>query len=146
MYARSISVCAGVLLLVAAFGNCAIGAEDWPRFRGVNGSGISTSHGLPVEFGPEKNVVWKVKTPPGSSSPVISRGQLFFSSFEGDRRTLHCLDAATGKPLWTQSVTKLREEAATRPNGPATPTPACDGQSVFVLYPDVGVLGYSTSG
>jgi outer membrane protein assembly factor BamB len=146
VFTRSTSGCIGVLLVVAAVGNCAIGAEDWPRFRGVNGSGISTSHGLPVEFGPEKNVVWKVKAPPGSSSPVISHGQLFFSSFEGDRRTLHCLDAATGKPLWTHSVTKLREEAPTRPNGPATPTPACDGQSVFVLYPDVGVLGYSTSG
>lgn len=146
MIARSTCVSVGVLLVVATIGNRVAGGEDWPRFRGVNGSGVSTSRRLPVEFGPEKNVVWKVSAPPGSSSPIISGGQLFFSSFEGDRRTLHCLDAATGKTLWTRFVTKAREEAATRPNGPATPTPASDGKSVFVLYPDVGLLCYSASG
>jgi outer membrane protein assembly factor BamB len=43
-------------------------------------------------------------------------------------------------------VTKLREENATPPNGPATPTPASDGKHVFVLYPDAGVVCYTSSG
>jgi outer membrane protein assembly factor BamB len=120
--------------------------EDWPRFRGVNGAGVSSSRGLPVEFGPTKNVRWKVEAAHGSSSPIISGGLLFFSSFNGDERTLHCLDAATGKVRWTQSVKKVRTEVATPPNGPATPTPATNGQEVFVLYPDAGVLAYSLSG
>ena len=38
-------------------------AGDWPRFRGPNGSGISDSTELPVEFGPQKNLLWKVKVP-----------------------------------------------------------------------------------
>ena len=143
-FSRSVSVV--VLLLVAAIGNRFALGEDWPRFRGDNGTGVSASHGLPVEFGPQKNVIWKVDASHGSSSPIIANGLLFLSSFDGDQRTLRCLDATTGKVRWTQSVKKVRTETATPPNGPATPTPACNGDSVFVMYPDVGVLCYSTSG
>ena len=135
-----------VLMFVAAIANCVQGADDWPRFRGDNGSGVSTSRGLPAEFGPDKHVLWKVDASHGSSSPIIANGLLFFSSFDGEERTLHCLDAATGKERWSRSVKKVRQEIATPPNGPATPTPATDGNRVFVLYPDVGVVCYSTSG
>ena len=31
--------------------------EEWAQFRGPNGTGVSASKGLPVEFGPTKNVV-----------------------------------------------------------------------------------------
>ncbi|HET6327341.1 MAG TPA: PQQ-binding-like beta-propeller repeat protein [Planctomycetaceae bacterium] len=135
-----------VLATVAAIGSRVDGGEDWPRFRGVNGTGVSTSHGLPAEFGPKKNLLWKIDASHGSSSPIISNGQLFFTSFTGDQRTLHCIDAATGKERWARSVKKLRQENASPPNGPATPTPATDGKSIFVLYPDVGVLCYSPKG
>ncbi len=46
-------------------------AQDWPRFRGPNGSGVSDTTGLPVEFGPGKNVVWKVTLPFSHSSPIV---------------------------------------------------------------------------
>jgi outer membrane protein assembly factor BamB len=136
----------GVFLLIAAMGSQVAIGEDWPRFRGVNGTGVSTSRDLPIEFGPGKNVVWKIDAGKGSSSPIISHGRLYFTSFDGDQRTLHCVDAATGKAQWARSVKKVRVEIASRPNGPATPTPAADGENVFVLFPDVGVLCYSASG
>jgi outer membrane protein assembly factor BamB len=144
--AASKSLLIGVLLLVAVTATRDATGEDWPRFRGANGTGVSTSRGLPTEFGPEKNVAWKIEAGKGSSSPIISHGRLFFTSFDGDERTLHCLDAATGKLQWGRSVKKIRVEIASRPNGPATPTPASDGENVFVLYPDVGVLCYSALG
>jgi outer membrane protein assembly factor BamB len=143
--ARANALCAAALL-VPFFANASLGGEDWPRFRGVNGTGVSASHNLPIEIGPKKNLVWKIASPKGSSSPIIAGGQLYFSSYEGKQRTLHCLDPATGKTRWTRSVTKLREENATPPNGPATPTPASDGKQVFVLYPDAGVVCYTPSG
>src|SRR5262245_19186993 len=34
-------------------------AEEWPQFRGPNGSGISSSADVPVEFGPDSHVAWK---------------------------------------------------------------------------------------
>ncbi|MHC4178161.1 MAG: outer membrane protein assembly factor BamB family protein [Planctomycetota bacterium] len=120
--------------------------EDWPRFRGPNGTGVSGTEGLPTEFGPEKNVAWKVDAGNGCSSPVIAGGRLFFTSFNADTRTVHCLDADTGKALWTRSIRKVRDENASRPNGPATCTPAADGASVVAFFPDAGLLCCSASG
>ena len=51
--------------------------EDWSRFRGPNGSGLAETSGLPAEFGPLQNVVWKVDLPEGFSSPVISGNRHF---------------------------------------------------------------------
>lgn len=62
-------------------------AEDWPQFRGPNGSGVSVSTGLPQEFGPEKNVIWKTALPPGHSSPVLTRDRIFLTAFEKIAKT-----------------------------------------------------------
>src|SRR5262249_8806953 len=44
----------------------------WPRFRGPNGSGVAEGQKPPLEFGPDKNVRWKVAVPPGISSPIVA--------------------------------------------------------------------------
>ena len=58
-------------------------AEDWPRFRGVNGQGIS-SQAVPTQWSEDKNIKWRCKLPgSGSSSPVIYRNKIFITSFSG---------------------------------------------------------------
>lgn len=59
-----------------------IAADDWSRFRGANGSGIVASTGLPVEFGPEKNMLWEASVPFGRSSPVIAGDRIFITAVE----------------------------------------------------------------
>ncbi len=54
-----------------------IGADDWSRFRGVNGAGVSGSTGLPVEFGPGKSMIWEASVPFGRSSPIIAGDRVF---------------------------------------------------------------------
>ncbi len=56
-------------------------AEDWPQFRGPNGTGVSASTGLPEEFGPNKNVIWKTALPPGHSSPVLTKDRVFVTAY-----------------------------------------------------------------
>jgi outer membrane protein assembly factor BamB len=124
----------------------AAGASDWTRFRGPNGSGISTDRGLPTEIGPARNVLWKGKTPKGNSSPVVLQGRLWITGHEGDERLVLCYDAATGALLWRKAVTKAFTEVINPVNGPATPTPASDGRSIFVFFPDVGLLAYDLDG
>jgi hypothetical protein len=53
-----------VVLMMAATG----WADEWVGFRGPNGRGISDTTGLPVEFGPSKNVVWR-RSPAFCSGP-----------------------------------------------------------------------------
>src|SRR6267378_5822756 len=85
-------------------------AEDWPQFRGPNGTGVSASTGLPEEFGPNKNVIWKTALPPGHSSPVLTRNRIFVTAHtkenahagekENYKLLVICLDRQTGKLLW----------------------------------------------
>lgn len=121
-------------------------AEDWPRFRGVSGSGVSTSQDLPAEIGPDQKVLWKQETASGSSSPIIVAGKIYLASYQDDERIVECFDAATGGRHWRQAVRRAREENSNRLNGPATCTPMCDGENVVVFFPDTALLCYSTTG
>jgi len=121
-------------------------AADWPRFRGPNGAGVSTETGLPAELGRDRNVLWKVKTPKGNSSPIVVRGRVWITGHEGDERVLLCYDAANGSLLWRKSVPKSRTETPHPLNGPTTPSPVSDGSSVFVFFPEVGLLAYDLEG
>ena len=134
-----------LILIWPTFPASILNAEDWPRFRGPNGTGVSSSQGLPTQFGPETNVIWKIDSGGGSSSPVIAAGRLYFTSFDGGSRTVHCQDARTGKDLWKYSFQKNRVENATRPNGPATCTAAADGTCVVFFLPDTGLYCFEAS-
>jgi outer membrane protein assembly factor BamB len=121
-------------------------ASDWPRFRGPNGAGVSTDPGLPDALSGDRNVLWKAKIPKGHSSPIVAAGRVWITGFEGDQRILLCFDAKTGAPLWRKSVARARAEAVNPQNGPTTPTPATDGNSIFVYYPEFGLLAYDRDG
>src|SRR5579863_3254465 len=75
----------------------ALAAGDWTQFRGPNGSGVSSSKGLPEHFDLQTNVVWRTALPPGHSSPVFTSDHIFVTAFEGKTLLTICLDRATGK-------------------------------------------------
>ena len=153
-----------VLVMSAATG---AGAEDWPQFRGPNGSGVSASTGLPEVFGPEKNVVWKTPLPPGHSSPVLTRDRVFVTAYAKEqaaggqqaaagtkasaREKNHkllviCLDRQTGKLLWQREVPRLREGRLQNVNDPASPSPVTDGTNVYVFFQEFGLVSYDGAG
>jgi outer membrane protein assembly factor BamB len=113
-------------------------AADWPRFRGPNGTGVAADAGIPVRFAEGDGILWRVPLPgTGNSSPVVSRGKLFVqsASADGRERSLMCLDAATGKTLWTRTVPGTT--ATIHKNSSlASSTPAADGERVYVLFWD----------
>jgi len=121
-------------------------ADDWSRFRGPNGTGVSSEKGLPEAIDVDRNLQWKIIAGKGSSSPIVVSANVYFTSYQGDQRSLHCCELATGKTLWKQSVTKKRDENASAPNGPATCTPAGNGRRLVVLYPDSGLFCYDLQG
>src|SRR5688500_12423018 len=61
-----------MMLILTVLALVLLVAADWPQFRGPNATGVSDEKNLPVEFGPERNVVWKTAVPQGNSSPVIA--------------------------------------------------------------------------
>lgn len=63
-----------LLSLAAVFPWARCAAADWPQFRGPAGTGAATDKAatFPPEWGPEKNVAWKVALPgAGWSQPIV---------------------------------------------------------------------------
>ena len=75
-----------IVLSVASIAADAPDPEAWSRFRGPNGSGVSTSTHLPTEFGTDKNVIWKTELPFGHSSPALTRDRIFLTAARSDQR------------------------------------------------------------
>ncbi len=123
-----------------------VAAADWARFRGPNGAGVADESGLPAEFGPNKNVVWKTSLPKGASSPVLTRDRIFLTGFEADQLLTFALDRSSGRILWRRSVTAPREEKLHNLNNRASATPATDGSNVYVFFGDLGLLSYGPDG
>lgn len=142
-----IRVCLGVVSL-ATFLAAGLAAQDggWPRFRGPNGSGVSDAKRLPAEFGPEQNVIWKTAIPPGHSSPILSRRHVFLTALEGDELLTIAIDRSSGKVLWRQPAPRARVQTVDKRNHPASPTPATDGENVYVFFQDFGLLSYDARG
>lgn len=138
------------LLITAVFAMPAFAAEEWTQFRGPNGTGVSSTTGLPYEFGPTKNVVWKTDLPPGHSSPVLTRDRIFVTAHtkEKDNHKLLviCLDRQTGKILWQSEVPRTLEGRLQNVNGPASPSPVTDGSNVYVYFQESGLVSFDSNG
>jgi outer membrane protein assembly factor BamB len=125
----------------------ALSGADWPQFRGPNASGLCSSCGpLPIEFGPEKNVLWKADLPAGKSSPIVVGDRIFLTAAEGDELVTICLSRSTGQVQWRRSVRAGKREVQHTLNHRASPTPATDGKSVFVFFADFGLVAYDLEG
>jgi outer membrane protein assembly factor BamB len=152
--ARIALCCALLIGVTGAF------ATDWPRFRGPNGVGVNETTGLPTEFGPAKNLIWRTPLPNGYSSPILVGDRIYLTGYEGERRVtkqgyvVHdheklltfALDRATGRILWRREAPLERTETIDARNSPASPTPVSDGKNLFVFFGDYGLVSYGLDG
>ncbi|MGA2261421.1 MAG: PQQ-binding-like beta-propeller repeat protein [Acidobacteriota bacterium] len=124
--------------------------DEWTRFRGPNGTGVSSATNLPVEFGPDKNVVWKTPLPPGHSSPVLTSTRIFLTAHTKDKENyklfVFCLDRQSGKLLWQREVPRAQKGRLGNVNGPASPSPVTDGKNVYAFFQDFGMMAFDADG
>jgi outer membrane protein assembly factor BamB len=140
--AAACTLCAALLIgrLVAA------GPPDWSRFRGPNGSGISTATNVPVAFGPTKNLIWRVALPPGHSSPILVGNRVYLTAFRGDALVTIAIDSAAGRIVWERTAPQVKTKVVDKRNNPASPSPAVDADGVYVFFPDYGLIAYDAGG
>ena len=114
------------------------GQENWARFRGPNGQGISKETNLPVSWGVEENIAWKTSIPgEGWSSPIVWNDHIFLTTATEDGKNCHVIavDRKTGKVLWNKIVfTQKPQQQRHDMNSYATSTPVTDGKSVFAVF------------
>ncbi|MDA7527570.1 PQQ-like beta-propeller repeat protein [bacterium] len=149
-----------------ALSNGFANAEDWPRFRGPEGSGVAhDSDALPDIWSPTANLAWKSSLPgPGASSPIIVDGKVFVTCYsgyglpqekQGDieklMRHLVCLDFKTGETIWQKDVkASLPEDSyygtGVSSHGYASHTPVSDGTNVYCFFGKGGVHAFDMHG
>ena len=111
-------------------------AQQWSRYRGPNGQGISYTQDVPVKWTPD-DYNWKVNLPGGGySSPVLWGDKVFITSGDqkNDRGIMLAIRISDGKILWQ----KQYPLASFRPNprnSYATSTPTADADNVYSLWP-----------
>ncbi|GIW81321.1 MAG: serine/threonine protein kinase [Gemmatales bacterium] len=134
MTRRTLTIAMPVILLVCS--SLVVRGDNWPRFRGPNGTGVSHDKNIPVKW-TEKNILWKTRLPGlGNSSPIVWENRVFVQSAPGDdSRALIAVDAIDGKIVWIQSVPGKKAHIHPR-NSLASSTPATDGERVYCLFWD----------
>ena len=110
-------------------------AQEWTRFRGPNGSGISSTRGIPSVWKPDSYLFLAQLPGSGLSSPVAWGERVFLTSAdtEAGRRYLVCLSLSTGKELWKRDE-PYASHRKHRQNTFASATPAVDSRQVYTIW------------
>ena len=112
-----------------------VSAQEWTRFRGPNGSGISSATTVPTKW-TQDDYNWKVKLPGvGHSSPVLWGHRLFITSGDEEtgKRIVLCFDARSGDQIWQRDF-QAEPNRKHSLNSFASPTPVVDDKRVYVSW------------
>lgn len=122
------------LLLSAALVSTVITtiAADWPAWRGAKRDDASTEKGLLQSWSQEgPKQVWTFKDAGiGYSGPAIVGGKLYTMGAREDVEQVICLDAATGKELWSAELGPVLQN--NWGDGPRA-TPTVDGEVLYAM-------------
>ncbi len=138
------------LLVLAAAAPNATG-QEWTRFRGPNGTGISADKRIPTTW-TEQDFRWRVPIAgEGHSQPVIWGGKLFLTTAieAGRERALLCLNKEDGQEIWSKRYTLPTHRPQNRNASYANGSPVVDAERViatFVSRDHFWVRAYDHSG
>ncbi|MDO8629902.1 MAG: PQQ-binding-like beta-propeller repeat protein, partial [Phycisphaerales bacterium] len=128
--------CAATAVVLAGLFTLDSTAQEWTRFRGPNGTGISEAKNIPVTW-TEQDFRWRVAVPGEShSQPVIWGQKIFLTSAMdvGKERALLCLQKSDGKILWTKSYPLPTHLPGNKNSGYANGSPVVDQDRVIACF------------
>jgi|ETN01SMinimDraft_1059929.scaffolds.fasta_scaffold68507_1 outer membrane protein assembly factor BamB len=142
-----------ILGLLSIVTSMLLSGGDWPEFRGPTAQGHVMNANLPLEFGPKKNLKWKVAVPgQGWSSPVIVGNRIYLTSAITKNGKLSlsalCLDTTEGRIIWQQPVFHVAGKAPRmhRKNSQASPTPIVSDKRVYIHFGHMGTACLDLTG
>ncbi|MGV3723890.1 MAG: PQQ-binding-like beta-propeller repeat protein [Actinomycetota bacterium] len=147
-------------LIVAGLTAGVASAETlWAEFRGPTGQAHTTAVGLPTEWAPDKNIVWRAELPGLAwSSPVVAKGKVFLTNAvpvdvedpaQGVSLRVLALNAVSGKVLWDVEALKQTEPEALRMHGKnshASPTPIFENGRIYAHFSHHGTACVDEAG
>ncbi len=123
--------------------------DSWLQFRGVNCCGIAARDCKPPsDFGPGKNVLWKITTPEGYSSPILIHDNLIITGVIRDEKKYLVLNINpyNGTVKWQKEILVDVLENVHPISTPAAATPASDGEYIYCFFPTLGLVCYDLDG
>ena len=129
-----------IMLFLAALAAMRLDAAEvnWPEFRGPLGNGTSTSTNLPLHWGEQQNVKWKMAIHDrGWSSPVIWDRQVWLTTATTNGHELFalCVDRDTGKVIRDLKLFNVAKPQYCHPfNSYASPTSAIEAGRIYVTF------------
>jgi outer membrane protein assembly factor BamB len=108
-------------------------ADNWPNWRGPNCDGVSRETNLPTEWGPSKNIAWRLTLPgEGGSTPVVWDNHIFLTSEDRNDVALLCI-STDGKELWKRKLGNGRKRFRMDEGTNASASPSTDGKHVYAF-------------
>jgi outer membrane protein assembly factor BamB len=139
-------LCIAVVLSICA---ATVRGDDWPAWRGPQGTGVCAEKNLPLTWSATDNVVWKVPLPaPGNSTPIVWGDRVFVTGpqEEGRRRTVMCFNRADGALRWTGEIAFDGAEPTHATNPFCSASPVTDGERVIAWHGSAGMVAYDLDG
>jgi outer membrane protein assembly factor BamB len=145
---------------------------NWPQFRGPDSNMLANGKNLPVEWGNEQNIKWKIPLEGrGWSCPITWGDRIFLTEAILDLNSLpedtvppeqrimsnpqdavyrwmvYCIDSKTGGMIWERLAFEGKPgRKIHRDNTYASETPATDGKRVFAHFGMTGLVCYDFNG
>lgn len=76
----------------------------------------------------------------------MAGSKVFLTAKDGDALLTIAFDAANGRESWRRQLPRKHAHEVYRSNDPASATPAADENSVYVFFPDFGLVSYTLNG
>ena len=118
-------------------------ADNWPNWRGPRHDGVSREKLPKTDF---SKIAWRAKIGVGFSSVAVVGNRVFVlgcsGQKQGNQETFACLDATTGKKLWSDSYPALLVDYL-HEGGPCA-SPAADGKHIYGLSKSGRLACYAT--
>lgn len=107
-------------------------ADDWPNWRGPNHDGISSETQWNSDWSKAKpKVAWRAKVGLGFSSVAVADGRLYTIGHQDGNEFIFCLNAETGKEIWSKNYPC--NKIARFYEGGSSSTPSVDGDRVYTV-------------
>lgn len=164
MPTRIVPTVALVAMIAASPIDAQSAPNDWPGFRGPNASGAIAGATPPAKWSDDRNLAWKVDLPgAGASSPIVVGDRVYVTCYSGfgvpggnqtDPSELEhhivCVDRRSGEILWNRRIDgalrKRPRKVQISEHGFATPTPVCDGETIYAYFGPAGVVAVDLDG
>ncbi|HEY5915568.1 MAG TPA: PQQ-binding-like beta-propeller repeat protein [Verrucomicrobiae bacterium] len=128
--------------------------QNWPRFRGPGGNGLSQATNPPANWDPKTGagIAWKVPTPAkGFNSPLIWGDRVYVCGGDAALREVICLDLKTGGLLWRQAITNVPGSPVKVPEIPESTgycaaSMATDGRRIYAIFANGDLAAFTLDG